>query len=242
MLSLERAQHMIDIFQKVKDYPSSVKDTIVACYSELGGGAIFGDYCRPARAVERCSAILEKNILDTNPELSHQMFEVIQKLGKLSSENLLEKIPSIALTKTQGGKDKLFIQERLKSRGYIDCGGSFTKLEKADNGFLSTASQKVLRRFLIETNKAPDFVAKRSGTLYVGENKWQFESGGAQSLSIADGVDIFSVINNNPNYRIKRIFCFDGRLDLMLNYISLITEENKIMSIFDVVDYIESGE
>ena len=27
MLSLERAQHMIDIFQKVKDYPSSVYRT-----------------------------------------------------------------------------------------------------------------------------------------------------------------------------------------------------------------------
>jgi hypothetical protein len=221
----------------------SVLSAIILSYKLLHNGSFFGNLKRPVRAIERDYSLNKRNQLKQCPKTCEKIFNKIKWLSLLSVEDLSKIILPKDPAKQQGPKDRRFIENKLKDKGYTDCIDSYEEFTNTDikKAYIAKSYKKVLNKMGLFLEKDPDFVVKNNNILYIGENKCYFEDGGAQNFSKKDGLSIFS-INNTSSYDIRCIFCFDGNLDLIKKYSEKITLNNKIMSIFDIVDYIESLE
>lgn len=243
----EDIKYLHRVMKETVPTPESVYQAVKLCYSVLGNGSIFRENVkRVVRTFERCT----DNKLGNNPALCGMIFNEITKCASLSIEEFAKLIPPTTSTKQQGSKDKVFIQESLAASGYTDCGSSFKKLLKSEKGFCTSGFKKVLSKLNMKLplhqdgkTKTPDGLVKNGNFIVVNEDKYLIETGGEQNLSAKDGLAIFDVQNasTSPVLDLRKVFCFDGRLDLVmeLGYLPRITEENKIMSIFDLVEYIE---
>lgn len=236
--------------------PKELADFVYSFYKLYKlDGQIFSNCQRFCRALPAATVIptgtLSKDailartidILQREPKCAQALLDRVKSF-KADPTKFLTLAATKATSRGYGGKDRAFLSKKLSGLGYIPVSAR-TKMEKNIKSFLEKNWIDVLSKLGISRvgGKSPDLVVRNDDRIYVLENKFQVEPGGSQNLSQEDGMNIFSY-HNNSTFRLKTVFVFDGNYSNISRpeIIDLLGDNNRIMSILDVVDYIESGE